>query len=207
MFPSRGMVPSCKTSDALLLQECNKYTGWIRLRIHAGYKCDSKWLSMITIRQDRRKYSLLVVIVRIELLSSYLYFPNVFPRRGEGRSHSLCMCVRVYLKCESGFVGLPGFCMGRHAEKCRRGLRGVMHNDAVGMLVATWRCWAHWMCTAHSVKAYVSSGLPGIWSSAWHRKLSDIHIVKLWVCFIYPRQIFPSPKGKFFYGNPYLWWF
>lgn len=108
MFPSGEMGPSWETSGALLLQEGNKYTGWIRLRILAGYKCDSKWLSRITVRQGRRKCSLLTVIVRVELLSSYFYFLRCFSK-GTAEPF-LCLRVRVYVKCGSRFTGLPAVC-------------------------------------------------------------------------------------------------
>lgn len=127
MFPSCEMVPSCKTSDALLLQECNKYTGWIRLRIHAGYKCDSKWLSMITVRQDRRKYSLLAVIVHIELLSSYLYFPKCLSKawwRQEPFPVYVCTCVPETWK---QIRRAPRFL---HGMSCREMQEGTQRGDA-----------------------------------------------------------------------------
>lgn len=107
MFPSCEMVPLCKMSDALLLQEHNIYKGWIRLPIHADYKCDSKWLFMITVRQDRRKYSLLVVIDHTELLSSYLYFLKYFSKAcwRQEPFPGVCAYLHVYPKGESRFEG------------------------------------------------------------------------------------------------------
>lgn len=173
MFPSGEAGPSWETSGALLLQEGNKYTGWIRLRILAGYKCDSKWLSRITVRQGRRKCSLLAVIVRVELLSSYFYFPRCFSKGTAESFPCLRVCVSVCtwnVDADSRDSQLSAGTWGRGLQEgTQTAMRsGWCCRDAQ-------KCWALWTCTAHSIKVYLSSGLECVCSSAQHQKLSGFH--------------------------------
>lgn len=61
---------------------------------------------------------------------SEMFFQGVLKA---GAIPRVCACVRVYLKSQRRFIGLPGFCMGHHAEKCRKGFWVVMYN--------VWCCW------------------------------------------------------------------